>query len=748
MTPWRASLARRNFLLFAALATVLLPAAARGAERQPFPCTVDRLEGALVPGGFVSVTGWAADLSHGAPVGKVEIVLDGRREGESSLSGLRPDVLHHFARADFLWAGWSGTVSLEDVPPGKHSLQVVAVSRTGKRSDCGTHPFTVLAVAEPPEVPARAILLDVLAKSLAFLSWLTLVGWGVARLSGRLGLAARAPVLGLAIFAAFAESASVLKLRPSVAAVALTAAALLFLPISYRIRHRPRHWRPRWKPAFAVLALLAAFTLLAAVPFAAHGDGAVLGEIDDGIREAALADAINLYGWDIPREGRGYLASIGSQWLGMGGRRGGSYLLSVLAEAFGERAHAVYSATMLSLGILAVLATLPLAARILRRSPLLRWLPPLLVAVNSILLATMYGQHLGNLMSVALYVMFLNESLSLIRSPRWTSIVPVAILIGGAWTLYTETFPLWAAAAAASLLVAGRRRWKRTVGRYALAVALSALLNPVASVRTVRFWGTLDDLPGMRSTYNRTIAGDTHYFPSWNVVSGLEAYREDLRPPVGRVRAILIPLSNFLILGIVVAGWRRLSPDRRALVFWLLAPVALALLANYRLAFPYGYAKFLPLAVPVWAVGLALLSCGAATSRATERRATARPALVAAAVALVLILSLPSARHVHRRALRSVPPFDPAFRVLPSLAHAVGNDAVILMEAQNGAPHAWKLYFLGENRVLTLPQMDHPPGLRYFVLEDRREGEGPRPSPGRPASRYFALRPVEATRTS
>jgi hypothetical protein len=740
---------RSGLRLLAALAAALLPCApARGAEPQPFPCSVDRLEGALVPGGFVTVRGWAADLSHGTPVAKIEIVLDGRQEGESALSGLRPDVLHHFARADFLWAGWTGTVSLEDVAPGKHSLRVTAVSRTGKRAECGTHPFQVVALAEPPEVPELRIALDILVRSALFLGWLTLVGWGVARLSRREGAAARAPILGLAIFAAVAEGASALGLRPLVAAAALTAAALLFLPISYRIRRPPRRWRPRWKPALLALALLAAFAAIAVAPFAAHGEGAVLGDIDDAIRESALADAINLYGWDIPGSGRGYLASMGGQMLGTGGRRGGSYLLSALAGAFDDRAHAVYSVTMLSVGILAILATIPLAARLLRRRPILRWLPPALVAGNSVLLATMYGQHLGNLLSIALFLAFLDESLSLIRSRRWQSLVPVAILTAGAWTLYTETFPLWAAAAAASLLVAGRRRWKRTVLRYALAVALSAALNPVASARTVRFWTTLDDLPGMRSTYNRTIAGDTHYFPSWNVVSGLEAYREDLRPPVGRVRALFIPLANVLILGVFLAGWSRLPRGRRAIVFWLLAPVSLALLANYRLSFPYGYAKFLPLAVPVWSIALVLLACGAMGSRRQEARGTASAALAAATLVLVLILSLPSARHVHRRALRTVPPFDPAFRVLPALAGSVGRDAVILVEGQDGAPQAWLLYFLGENAVLPLPLQARHPGLRYFVLEDRREGGERRLSRGRPDSRYYALRPLESARAA
>ena len=618
----------------------------------------------------------------------------------------------------------------------------------------------MLAVAEPPETAARAIAVQLLARAGLLLGWLAFAGWGVARLTRRNLVGLRAPFLGLALFALFAEGGTAFRLRPAISAGVLTVAALAVLLVSFRVRPPVRRLGPRRLRAGAgAIALVVGFAAAAVVPFASHGEGAILGHIDDGIREAAHADSLNLYGTRIPPDATGYIASMGSQMKKALGRRGGAYLLSTLAAVFGERAHAVYSAAMLGLGGLAVLGVALLAARVLRPYGRWRWIAPLLVAVNSVLLVVLYGQHLGNLLSVSLFLAFLHESLALPIARRWHAAIPAGLLIAASWTLYTETLPLWGAAGAASLLVAGRRRWRGTVARYALAVGISVLVNPVGAARTMRLWGTFGEATWMRSSYNRRIAGDTHYFPTGNVVTGIEAYREDAPAAVGRTRALLMPVANLLIAGTVIAGWARLTRRRRAMVVWLLAPVGLALLTNYRLNFPYGYARFLPLAVPVWAVAFSLLASTSFAPRggrapvvrgAQRRRSQAAwtAALAGAALGLVAILALPAARHVHARAARLIPAYDPAYRVLPSLAAAAGRDAVIFIEPVHGAEAAWLMYFLGGNAVQPLPVAAPHPGLRYFVLGDRREPGGGTGARARPVSRYFALRPPDAPRAA
>ena len=40
------------------------------------------------------------------------------------------------------------------------------------------------------------------------------------------------------------------------------------------------------------------------LPFALHGEGAVLGDIDDASRECVVADSLSEYGWRVPPDER------------------------------------------------------------------------------------------------------------------------------------------------------------------------------------------------------------------------------------------------------------------------------------------------------------------------------------------------------------------------------------------------------------------------------------------------------------
>jgi hypothetical protein len=176
------------------------------------------------------------------------------------------------------------------------------------------------------------------------------------------------------------------------------------------------------------------------------------------------------------------------------------------------------------------------------------------------------------------------------------------------------------------------------------------------------------------------------------------------------------------------------------LVAALLAPVALALWANHRLQFPYGYAKFLLIAVPLWGVAFALfLSAGPAGGRAAAFGGRSRLSLAAVLLVFVTLASTASAFSVLRRASRAVPSYDAAFRSLPALAEAIGRDAVLCIEEPPGARREWMIYFVGTNAVETNPAEVRYPGSRYFLLMDRRRGgSGPR-GPAVVSTRHFAL---------
>jgi hypothetical protein len=736
----------RLLLAIGLLATAGVHWAPGSTDQNPV-CAINRIDGAVSTGGFLSITGFAVDPQRGAPVEKVEVFLDGALTGESSLSGLRPDVATHFHRRDYLWSGWSASASLEGVRAGKHLVQIKAVGPSGRKASCGIWEVEVLAVPRIPSPPAWRIATFILLRTLLFVVWLGLVGWFPARLLGSCPVVLSAPLFGLALFAIFAEAGAALKLRPIVSALCLTAVsglALLASTFARRIRFR----RPG-RTAALTLACGVLFATIGVIPLASHGEGAVLGDIDDAVRECSVADSIRIYGFQVPPTIRGYFAAIPNAMRSANVRPGGSYLLSALGEAFDERAHAVYSVAMLGTGVLIVLGSGLLGCRVLRRFPKGRWFVPVLVAVNSTLVATLYGQHLGNLLAVALWVAFLAFLLVLIRSRLARSVWGVALIAAAAFTLYPETTPVWGGAAILSVGIAGAGRRMRVVRRIAIAALLAVLLNPIGLVRSARFFKqTTSQSLEMSSAYHRLIAGDTHYFPSLNVVTGLEAYREDAPAPRGRAREILIPITSFLILLAFLLGLVRLDPQERWLVAALLVPIGGALAWTYRLGFPYGFAKFLPLAVPVWLTAFVLTALRADEDQ-SDRLLPWRRALTVATLALVMVLSLPAARHVVARAKRAIPSYDPDFRVLPDMAAArIRRDSVIEIDEPLVARREWMRYFLGDRETdVTAAGSESKPlrsgRLHYLLLDRRRPDQAPKIRGT--VSIDFALAPVAST---
>jgi hypothetical protein len=712
------------------------------ADEPGFRCVVDRLQGLFTTGGYVVVNGWAADTSEDAPVKKIDAVLDGTRPGETTWGDWRSDVMSHFARPDFAWSGWSATLSLEDVPSGTHSVEIFATSHAGKTVSCGRKKIEVRAIASPPERPAWRIGAEILLRSVLFLLWLGLLGALPARLTAVRPVPLAAPLFGLCLFAVAGQTGAALHVRPLWSAAFLTllvamASLVALLPRFHRAR---RPGSPTGRFTLATLGAAGVFALVGVVPLAAHGEGAVLGDIDDGVRECAAADALARFGWETPTQHRGYLSVIRGQMERTNGRRGATHMLAALAELFGDRAHAVHSVAMIASGCLVVLGTGLLAFSLRRRLRGLRTVPAILVALNSVVVATLYGQHLGNLVAAALFVLFLASILNLMRSRLPVAAFPLALTVAASWSLYAEALPVWAAAATLSLLLPRSLPSRgRLVSRYAAALLVAAVLNPVGLALLVRAWTSLAGEPTLATSYSRMVVGDTHYFPPLTVIGGLEAYRQDAPAPLGSIRRILVPVAIALVLLVSVLGWRRLSPRDKKVVLILLGPIALALLANRHLDFPYGFAKILPLAVPVWAVAFVRLVAGAAGL--PGERGGVRRALSRGTVLLVVVLSLPSLRHVVNHARARVPSYDPAFRSLPALADVAGLDAVFRIEDYPGSRKLWALYFLGDNAVDLTPSATGFPGARYFRVHDRRssgvEAEGAVVS-----TRYFSLVPL------
>jgi hypothetical protein len=77
--------------------------------------------------GNVLVTGWAADVQDGAPVGQyVQILIDGNVVGTATLGIARPDVEASYGKPAYLNSGWTFTYSAAGLSPGPHTVSAVA----------------------------------------------------------------------------------------------------------------------------------------------------------------------------------------------------------------------------------------------------------------------------------------------------------------------------------------------------------------------------------------------------------------------------------------------------------------------------------------------------------------------------------------------------------------------------------------------------------------------------------------------
>ncbi|HEY3174053.1 MAG TPA: hypothetical protein VGK86_15905 [Thermoanaerobaculia bacterium] len=701
------SLGRRARLLRVALVlgnlspiTVL---AAQAPKLPPVQCSLDVMNGRLVPGGFLELISWAADPASGAPVANMDVWLDGSVRGDVLLSGYRPDVARYYARSDYLWSGWTATVSLRDVAPGMHSVDVLAGSRSGEWVSCGSRVFEVRSFRGPVAEPWERIGAVLLARVIAFLLWLTFVGWGAVRLWGSGPTLLQSALLGLALLAVALEAGAALRVRPLAAALALTALSAILLAISLRVR-RARLRRPK---TGTVLTLGAAtlFAVVAGYPLTQHGEGAVLGQITDAAWECSVADSIARFGWRVPSDVQGHLATVPSVWRQAHFRAGAPYPLAFLAQAFGVRAHEVHSVLVLAGGILVICASGALAMRILPGSTWGQLLAVAMAASSSILIAGLYTQHAGILLATVLFLAFLFFLFLLVRSPRAVSIGPVALTLAAAWTVYPETTPLWILASVLGLSLAGSwNRARRAALRILLAALLACALNPFALARSIRFGLETRQSPALATVASRTVFGDVHYFPSLRVIAGLEPYRLDAPAPGGMLMWHLRVVGVPLMLWMLGAGFLAATRRERRILLLLLAPVALWLLANRLLEFPYGYSKGLLHVAPLWSLCFALLAVRAATSRHPPIRFNWMKAASILAVALIATLSAWSARHVVRRAVRAVPGYDPAFRILPDLARSVGRSARIVVSEPFVPRREWVSYFLGEYRVFYSPE--------------------------------------------
>jgi hypothetical protein len=106
-------------------------------------------------GGVVTLIGWAADRGSldGSGIARVEVYLDGGPGVGSllvtaSLGLTRPDVAANLGGQQFANAGWRATLDARTIPPGPHTVTVVALGCAAATT------MLPLLIGAPPAGPA------------------------------------------------------------------------------------------------------------------------------------------------------------------------------------------------------------------------------------------------------------------------------------------------------------------------------------------------------------------------------------------------------------------------------------------------------------------------------------------------------------------------------------------------------------------------------------------------------------------
>lgn len=103
----------------------------------------------VVRGGTVMVSGWALDPEQGAPVSRVEVIVNNAYVGTATLGGYRPDVQDanitwgQWSSKDVTYSGWSYNINTSNLPYGSNWVKVVGYDVSGRSTVMDPLYFTV-----------------------------------------------------------------------------------------------------------------------------------------------------------------------------------------------------------------------------------------------------------------------------------------------------------------------------------------------------------------------------------------------------------------------------------------------------------------------------------------------------------------------------------------------------------------------------------------------------------------------------
>jgi len=103
----------------------------------------DYAHAAVPAGGNMYAAGWAVDNEVGAPVVRVDILIDGNDVADADNGGDRWDVADAFGRPDYRYSGWGINYNVGSLGVGTHTLEFRAWDNEGASGTFGYRTFEV-----------------------------------------------------------------------------------------------------------------------------------------------------------------------------------------------------------------------------------------------------------------------------------------------------------------------------------------------------------------------------------------------------------------------------------------------------------------------------------------------------------------------------------------------------------------------------------------------------------------------------
>jgi hypothetical protein len=131
-------------------------------------------------GQVLLVSGWAADVRDGAPVQKVEILLDGKVVASAKLGLARKDVAQSFQRAEFTKSGWVAEADIRGLRSVDYQLSVRATNRRGQTVALSAGKWANLRL-DPPALIQGGVDMAKVAQTRKLMD---VAGWAADSISG------------------------------------------------------------------------------------------------------------------------------------------------------------------------------------------------------------------------------------------------------------------------------------------------------------------------------------------------------------------------------------------------------------------------------------------------------------------------------------------------------------------------------------------------------------------------------------